>query len=189
MSDDSPTAPTSGGRARWAGGPSRKRPRESERRTLKGTGGLGSLRLVETTVLILIVLFLAVATVDDLVRQTHVNHRLVADLATWRTVTGHDYRNLSISQDVKGHSTRDTVCGNVSPGGPKERTQLCVTLVGPTIGGRRAISGGFYLPPMSENESAKRYACFGAPATEGLCGLSSPPPGSPPAPPLRVGLP
>jgi len=159
------------------------RPRERERR------GLGSLRLAETTILILFGVFLAVATANDVVGQTHVNHRLVADLRTWRTVTGHDYRNLTISQDLKGHTTRDTVCGNVSPGGPKERTQLCVTLVGAVLDGKRSISGGFYLPPKAENEPSSRYACFGAAANAGLCGLSAPPTGSPPAPPVRIGLP
>jgi hypothetical protein len=177
---DPRTAPEQGLSARlpeWA------RPRVSERR------GLGSLRLAETTILILFGLLLAVATINDVVQQTHVNHRLIADLRTWRMATGHDYRNLTVSQDLKGHTTRDTVCGNVSPGGPKERTQLCVTLVGRTVGAERAISGGFYLPPMSENERSKRYACFGAAAQMGSCGRSAPPPGAPPAPPLRTGLP
>jgi hypothetical protein len=159
------------------------RPRESERR------GLGSLRLTETTILILVGVLLAIATVNDLVQQTHLNHRLIADLHTWRTATGHDYHNLTVSQDLKTHTTRDTVCGNVSPGGPKERTQVCVTLVGPTIDGKRAISGGFYLPPMSENERSKRYSCFGAATSAGSCGASSAPGGSAPTPPLKLGLP
>jgi hypothetical protein len=150
---------------------------------------MGSLRLAETTILVLFGVLLAIATVNDVARQTHVNHRLIADLRTWRAVTGHDYHNLTISRDLEGHTTRDTVCGNVSPGGPKERTQVCVTLVGPTIGGERTIGGGFYLPPMSENESSKRYACFGAAAQASLCGRSAPPLGAPPTPPLRTGLP
>jgi hypothetical protein len=169
--------------------PAWARPRESERRTPKGTGGSGSLRLAETTILILFGVLLAVATVNDVAQQTKVNHRLIADLRTWRVASGHDYHNLSISQDLRGHTTRDTVCGNVSPGGPKQRTQLCVTLVGPTIEGRRTIVGGFYLPPLSENVPSKRYACFGAAVAAGLCGLSAPPAGAPPAPAVRLGLP
>jgi hypothetical protein len=173
-----PTAPEGGISARlpeWA------RPRESERR------GLGSLRLAETTILILLGLLLAIATINDVVQQTHVNHRLVADLHTWRVMTGHDYRNLSVEQDLKGHTTRDTVCGNVSPGGPKERTQVCLVLVGPVVSERRAVSGGYYLPAQTVDERRSRYACFGTAVETGLCGLSKPPAGAPLAPSLATG--
>ncbi|MGC2375251.1 MAG: hypothetical protein WA484_15380, partial [Solirubrobacteraceae bacterium] len=141
------------------------RPREDERR------GLGSLRLAETTILILLGLFLAIATVSDVVKQTHVNHRLAADLRTWRALTGHDYHNLGTEQDVKGHTTRDTVCGNISPGGLRERVQVCLVLVGAAISGRREVSGGYYLPPKTEDGRRSRYACFGAAALAGTCGL------------------
>ena len=173
-----PTPPATGLAARlpeWA------RPRESER------PGLGSLRLAETTILILIALLLAIATIDDLVQQTHVNHRLVADLRTWRVATGHDYRNLSVEQDVKGHTTRDTVCGNISPGGPRERTQVCLVFVGAVLSGGRTLSGGYYLPAKTEDTRRSRYACFGSAAEAGLCGLKHPPPGAPPSPPLPTG--
>jgi hypothetical protein len=172
------TAPKGGLTARlpeWA------RPHESERR------GMGSLRLAETTILILVGLFLAIATIDDVVRQTHVNHRLVADLHTWRVVTGHNYRNLTVEQDVKAHTTRDIVCGNVSPGGPDERTQVCLTFAGPVLAERRVVSGGYYLPARSIDERRSRYACFGAPAEASLCGLSAPPAGAPPSPPSPIG--
>jgi cell division protein FtsL len=157
------------------------RPRDRERH------GLGSLRLAETTVLILFGLFLAIATVNDVVQQTHVNHRLVADLRTWRETTGQDYRNLGTEQDVKGHTTRDTVCGNVSPGGPRERTQVCLVLVGSPVAVRIEVSGGYYLPPKTEDERRSRYGCFGATAQAGLCGMTRPPVGSPPAPALPTG--
>ena len=39
-------------------------------------------------------------TINDVVLRTHTNHRLNADLRTWRLYTGHAYRNLSVSQDV-----------------------------------------------------------------------------------------
>lgn len=148
---------------------------------------MGSLRLAETTILIFIGLLLAIATIDDVVQQTHVNHRLVADLHTWRVVTGHNYRNLGAEQDVKSHTTRDVVCGNVSPGGPKERTQVCLALVGPVHSGRRSVSGGYYLPARSIDLRRFRYGCFGGAAETGLCGLSKPPPGAPPDPPLPTG--
>jgi hypothetical protein len=160
---------------RWA------RPLDRER------DGLGSRRLAETTILIMIGLFLVIATVADVVKQTHVNHRLVADLRTWREVTGHSYHNLGTEQDVKGHTTRDTVCGNVSPGGPRERAQVCLVMIGPAISGRREASGGYYLPAKTEDSRAGRYGCFGAAASAQLCGLKQLPAGSPPSPPLPTG--
>jgi hypothetical protein len=157
------------------------RPRESEGR------GMGSLRLAETTILILVGVFLAVATLHDVVQQTHVNHRLNTDLLTWRTVTGHDYHNISSEQDEKGHTTRDVACGNVSPGGPRERTQLCLMLDGATIHGLRSISGGYYLPPYALNDPVNRYACFGVAAEAGLCDEGKRPAGSPPTPAVKLG--
>ncbi len=177
---DTPSGPDAG---RWARLPEWTRPLEHERR------GLGSLRLAETTILILLGVFLAVATVNDVVQQTHVNHRLSADKLTWRTVTGHDYVNLAIEQDQKTHTTRDTVCGNVSPGAPGERVQLCLTMVGPVVSGVRSVSGGYYLPARSQDLRHNRYACFGVPGETELCGLALPPAGSPPNPPLPTGRP
>jgi hypothetical protein len=118
--------------------------------------------LLEGTALALAGALLLIATVNDVVLQTHVNHRLVADLRTWRSYTAHNYRNLSVSQDVRGHTTRDVVCGNTSPGGPRERVQLCLEMTGPVASGRRAVHGGWYLPPKAEDERAYRYACFGS---------------------------
>jgi hypothetical protein len=169
--------------ARWTRLPEWARPRDSERR------GLGSLRLAETTILILLGLFLALATVNDVVQQTHVNHRFVADLRTWRSATGHDYHNVRTESDQKSHTTRDVVCGNVSPGAPGERVQVCLALVGPVVSGVRSVSGGYYLPAKSIDIRRYRYACFGAPAQTGLCGLGKPPLGSPPDPPLPTGRP
>jgi hypothetical protein len=131
--------------------------------------GLGTLRLVETMVLVVVGLLLAVATVNDVVLQTHTNHRIVADLRTWRQYTGHDYQNVGVEQDIYGHSTRDTVCGNTSPGPPKGRTQICLVMTGPVISGRRAVHSGWYLPPKSEDLRAKRYGCFGLAKSEGVC--------------------
>jgi hypothetical protein len=128
-----------------------------------------SVRLVETTLLVLFALLLAIATINDVRQQTLVNHRLNADLATWRVVTGHDYHTIGVEQDIKEHSTRDIVCGNVSPGGPKERTQLCLRMTGPVHAARRTVSGGYYLPPRSEDEARLRYGCFGAAVQAGLC--------------------
>jgi hypothetical protein len=139
------------------------RPREEE------LAGSGRTRLIETTLLVLVALLLAIATVNDVVRQTHVNHRLVADLRSWRQYTGHAYKNLSVEQDFYGHTTRDIVCGNVSPGPPKERTQLCLVLTGSVTAGRRAARGGFYLPPKVDDIRRYRYACYGSAKAAGLC--------------------
>jgi hypothetical protein len=128
-------------------------------------------RLIETTVLVLIGVLLAVATAYDVHKQVGVNHRLVADLASWRAYTGHDYHNLSTEQDIKGFTTREVVCGNTAPGAPKARTQLCLILTGPVVHGRRAVRGGYYLPPrLLFDVRSRRYGCFGEAVSEQLCG-------------------
>jgi hypothetical protein len=139
------------------------RPRDVEAR------GSGQMRLVETTLLLLAGLLLAIATVNDVVLRTHTNHRLIADLRTWRAYTGHDYKNLSAEQDQRNYTTNDVVCGNTSPGPPKERVQLCLQMTGPVIHGRRAAWGGWYLPPKAEDLRRYRYACFGTTKQQRAC--------------------
>jgi hypothetical protein len=129
----------------------------------------GDLRAVETTILLIVALLLAIATINDVVRQAHVNQRLIADLATWRSYTGHRYHNLSVKQDYSEHFTREVVCGNTSPGEPKQRTQLCLVLTGPIVGGRRHVVGGWRLPAHSEDEPSLRYGCFGSAPSEFTC--------------------
>ena len=148
----------------WERLPPRLRPLDEE---LKGTG---SLRLVETTLLLIVGVLLAVATINDVARQTGVNARLIADLKTWRAYTAHDYKNLSVSQELLGITTqRDVVCGNTTAGPPKARSQICLVVAGPTRSGRREVRGGWYLPPKTEDNLRKyRYGCFGA-VTAGLC--------------------
>ena len=69
------------------------------------------------TLLILAGLLLAVATVNDLVQQTHVNHRLNADLRTWREYTGHDYKNVSTEQDLyRSHDAKTWSAATRRPG-------------------------------------------------------------------------
>jgi hypothetical protein len=149
---------------RWRFLPEWLQPRDSERE------GTGRRRLVEVTLLILAGLLLAVATVNDLIDQTHVNHRLIADLRTWREYTGHDYHNVSTEQDLYGHTTRDVACGNTTPGPPKERIQLCLQMTGPIVDGRRAVHGGWYLPPKVEDVPIYRYGCFGTATPALYCG-------------------
>jgi hypothetical protein len=125
--------------------------------------------LAESALLVLVGLLLATATGNDLARQIHTNHRLDADLSTWRQYAHRDFHSLSISQDVTGLTTDEVVCGNTSPGVPKERVQLCLLLKGPVRDGRRGVSGGWYLPPRSEDLHRYRYGCFGQAGSEGRC--------------------
>ncbi len=129
----------------------------------------GDLRVAETTVLLLIALLLAIATVNDVVRQVHVNHRLIADLSTWRAYTGHRYHNLAVSQDYTQNFTREVVCGNTSPGDPRTRVQLCLVITGPVVRGRRHVSGGWYLPAHVEDQPSYRYGCFGSARSDFRC--------------------
>lgn len=135
---------------------------------------MSRVRLIETTVLILAGLLLAVAIVNDVVRQTHIDHRLIDDLRTWRTRTGHDYHNLTIEQTLFGErGTTDVVCGNTSPGAPKVRVQICLVIEGPVVDGKRTVRGGWYLPAHTEEDLSKnRYGCFG-PAGAGMCPSSA----------------
>jgi hypothetical protein len=119
-------------------------------------------RLIETTVLVLAGLLLAVATVYDVVLDVRVNHRLVADLHTWRTYTGHSYHNLAIDRELLGRrGTREVVCGNTTPGPPGAKTQLCLVISGPVSAGRRSVRGGWYLAPHRQDVRGDRYGCFG----------------------------
>jgi hypothetical protein len=125
--------------------------------------------LIETTLLVLAGVLLLVATVNDVARQTRINHRLVADLRTWRHDTSHDYHNISIDQETLGASSqREVLCGNTSPGPPRARTQLCLAIWGPVVDGRRTVHGGWYLPAYAEDLPGNRYGCFG-PAGRGRC--------------------
>jgi hypothetical protein len=124
---------------------------------------------IETAVLLIVGLLLAVASVNDVVRQTHVNHRLVADLDTWRAYTGRDYHNLSVKQSYTRNFTREIVCGNTRPGDPKAHVQLCLVITGPVKAGRRRVTGGWYLPALRDDEREFRYGCFGAARAERRC--------------------
>ena len=161
---DAPATPSRPGPSGWQWLPPWLRPRDSEER------GTGQLRLVETTLLVIVAVVLAVATVNDVVRQNHINDRLVADLNTWRAYTGHAYHNLQVDQELFGPaSKREVVCGNTSPGAPRARVQLCLEIWGPVAGGRREVHGGWSLPPGSEDQKSTRYACFGDAVAEGIC--------------------
>lgn len=153
----SPEERLPGEEPRWQRLPAWLRPRNEEQR------GAGRLWRAETTVLVIVGLFLAVAVVNDLARQTRINHRLVADLTTWRHYTSHDYKNISIDQETLGaNGDREVLCGNTSGGAPGSKTQICLGIWGPTVHGRRTVHGGWYLPPYVEDVRSERHGCFGA---------------------------
>jgi hypothetical protein len=147
----------------WQRLPPALRPRDAEQ------PGSGRSWRVETVVLVLVGLLLAIATVNDVVLSTHTNHRLVADLRTWRHYTGHDYKNVSVEQDIRNYTTTDVACANTTPGPPKERIQLCLQVTGPTVNGVRSARGGWYVPANTENLHRYRYGCFGPPKQQGKC--------------------
>jgi hypothetical protein len=162
MSDAS-NSPANALERRLARLPEALRPREREAR------GSGRLWRVETVVLLAVGLLLAIATVNDVVLDTHTNHRLNADLRTWRAYTGHHYKNVATEQDVLHYTTTDIVCGNTTPGPPKQRIQICLQMTGPVVHGYRAARGGWYLPPRAEDLHRYRYGCFGPPKAQGRC--------------------
>jgi hypothetical protein len=147
----------------WERLPAWLRPRSVE---LPGTG---QLRLLESTLLILVAVFLATATIADVIRQRGVNVRLTADVATWRHYTGHDFHNVAVDQLLLGaQSRREVVCGNTRAGAPGETTQVCLAIWGPISDGRRTVHGGWYLPPHTPDVRSARYGCFGTGA-RGIC--------------------
>jgi hypothetical protein len=149
---------------RWAWLPPGLRPRD------RVEPGSGRMWLVETTLLLLAGVLLATATINDVSRQVGIEHRLSADLRTWRVHTGHDYRNIKVDQQIFGStSQREVVCGNTRPGGPRTSVQLCLEIWGPTVAGVRQVHGGWYLPPHVEDEAALRSGCFGDAVAEELC--------------------
>jgi hypothetical protein len=167
-------------------------PRDEERR------GRGEQRLVETLVLVLVGLVLAVATIHDLSRSVGIGDRLASDLETWRAIEGVKYHNPLIEQDIKTYTTRDIVCANRAEGKPEGTVQVCLVFTGPVLhGDRRAAHGGWYLVAAGKDEHEPvlnyreyRYGCFGTAIAEDACAWTKPPPGAPagaPTEPLHGG--
>jgi hypothetical protein len=153
---------------RWVRLPAWLRPRGEE--PDDALGGKRKRRwLIETAVLVLVGLLFALATINDLSREAGINHRLIADLSTWRHYTHHDYVNISIDQETLGvDSAREVLCGNTSAAPPGARTQICLGVWGPVRNGIRSVHGGWYLPPYHPDLPANRYGCFGI-AGRGKC--------------------
>ena len=125
--------------------------------------------LIETTLLVIVGVILAVATVNDVGRQVQRNHRLIADLRTWRQYTHHDYRNISIDAETLGlDSQREILCGNTSPGRRVQGRRSALRSGAATVNGVRTVHAGWYLPPRVEDVRAQRYGCFGS-GLQGMC--------------------
>ena len=132
--------------------------------------GAGRARLVESTLLVIVAVLLATAVINDVVRQVGVDHRLSADVRTWRAYTHHGYHNLTVDEQLLGSaSEHEVVCGNTLPGPPKTSTQLCLEIWGPVRGGVRTVHGGWLAAAHSEDVRSGRRGCFGDALPEELC--------------------
>lgn len=171
--------------------PARLRPRSAE-----PAGSGARRRRIETTVLVLLALLIAVAVVHDIHRQSKINYRLTADIESWREVTGHDYKNVAIETDARHYTTDDVACGNTSFARAGASTQICFVMVGPIlrrridgkIEERRATYGGFFVRPHTPTGyKVNRYGCFGRAIAEARCKAPRPP-GAPHTPPPGFGV-
>ena len=151
------------------------------RRSDANAGGPSNpdLRLIETAVLIVVGLVLAVATINDIGRSVHITERVKRDQHTYRYVmhtrggVTTSIRKVSVAP---GSTTKVDVACSPPPGGP--RGSSCLVLGGPADGvgpqHLRTVEGGFRLLPGSRNLYRARYGCFGVPAQQQLCGASPP---------------
>jgi hypothetical protein len=123
---------------------------------------------IETVVLVALGIFLAIASLNDLVWSVDDNARLVADQMTWRHYNHRDYYNVSAAPLVVGRPL-DLSCANATPGPPGERTQICILMEGPIRHGLRQVVGGFMLPALTGDFARNRYRCYGAATAQHLC--------------------
>ncbi len=126
-------------------------------------------RSLETLVVVLVGVLLAVATVDDLHRQVGLNERFAVDKRTWRSYTHRNVKLLGITPAIRGNL--DIVCGPPIVG---DTSRLCLMLGGPAHVHERQLLGGFRLAFMRPNRYIYRYGCFGVAASRSLCGVSGP---------------
>ncbi len=123
---------------------------------------------IETAVLLAAAVLLAVVAFNDIFWTVQDAGVLVSDQQTWRHYTGRDYFNVSAGRLVFNEPI-DVSCANSSPGRPGARTQICLIMHGPAVGGLRHVIGGWRLAPHTGDFARNRYACFGAARTTSLC--------------------
>jgi hypothetical protein len=192
-------AAATGGGLAWL--PDWLSPRDQERR------GRGEQRLIESVILVLVGVVLAVATVHDLVREVGIGDRLHADLISWVRYTKpyfgannpkYTYHNPLIEQNVTTYTTRDVVCANTADVKPQGTVLVCLIFTGPVRDGYRRAKGGYYLIAAGKDvhepvldKPIYSYGCFGSalsePTPEGkrICDLAKGPPGAPDIPLIK----
>ncbi len=128
--------------------------------------GRGELRLVEGVVLVLVGLLLAVATVDDVARQAGINHRLDADLRSWRRYTHHDYKNVgdrpgtARRRDRARRRLRQRRSRARRTSGPRSASSSRAR----RRGGLRTVAGGWYLPAKTADDVRSSATAASGPA-------------------------
>jgi hypothetical protein len=137
--------------------PSWLAPRESTDKTLRR----GPLWMYETFVLIVVGIVLSVAVIYDLSYDVGNDHRMAADVATWRLFVGQKPTTIWAHPVQLGHTT-DVSCGTVALGPAVNETQVCLLLVGPVRNGLRRIYGGWQLAWGLSDHTGYRFACFGS---------------------------
>ncbi len=132
-------------------------------------------RAIETAILVLIGLLLAVAVVYDVVLQVGLNKRESADRATWRAFAHVADPKTRLDVRTLEHGTTDFVCRSTTTVVALQPSQvrLCLMISGPTVAGRRQVDGGYYIPAKRRDSYSYRYACFGLPAERSLCGAAN----------------
>jgi hypothetical protein len=132
-------------------------------------------RAIETTVMALIGLLLAVAVIYDVAHQVGINTRTTADRATWRAYAHVSDVKTRIDVRTLLRGTTDFACRSTStvPAVAAHQVRLCLMISGATHGNRRAIDGGYYLAPHASDRYDYRYGCFGLPAERKLCGAAN----------------
>lgn len=121
-------------------------------------------RLIEGAVLVILGLLLLAATVNEVVKQSHVNERIAVDKRTWINYTGHRLKHVSVTPGLR--NSNDTACAPPTAGAHE---RLCLQLTGPAHATYRTVTGGYRLPLLHPNRFRYRYGCFGAARRHRLC--------------------
>jgi hypothetical protein len=165
-------------------GPARRWPgwlRWLLRRSDANAGGPANqdLRLIETAVLLVAGLVLAVATVNDIGRAVHITERIKLDQHTYRYYmhtrggVATPIRKVAVTP---GSTSKVDVACSPQPGGAHGSS--CLVISGPAHGSGpqhlRIVEGGYRLLPNARNRYVARYGCFGTSARQALCGARPP---------------
>jgi hypothetical protein len=155
----------------------------------RAVGVHSRLRTLETIVLVLIGVVLAVAAIYDVARQVRIDDRMHADVLSWQAITGAGYRNAYVELDTKHYTTRDVACGWTPLTDPSKRAMTCLIFAGPRNRWHRAAIGGYYVRGLGApghrrayDRPRYRYGCFGRARSAGYVCRAAAPPGAPAQP-------